>query len=308
MHASRLGLYAVLLMIGAGWGSTTVLTKVAVSSGHQYFGLIAWQFVVMTAILLAILRLRGKPLPFTRSHVGFYLMICLIGALIPNTITYAAAVHLPAGVMAILLSTVPIFAFPMAILLGTDSFNWLRAIGIGCGFGCVWMIVGPEAALPDPAMVAFIPLALISPFLYASEANVIARWGMLDLDPIQMITGASLLGMPLAFVLAFTTGQVIDPSLPWTAPELALISSASIHVIVYSLYFWIVTKAGAVFAAQVAYPVTAFGVLGAMFFLEERYSIYFWAGFALMLLALFLVQPRPVSGLAHADHLRKNKT
>jgi drug/metabolite transporter (DMT)-like permease len=305
---STLWLYTVLLTMGAGWGFTVTLTKVAVSTGHQYFGLIAWQFVVMAAILLLITKARNKPIPFTGKHVALYLMICLLGGLIPNSITYAAAAHLPAGIMAILLSTVPLFAFPIAIALRTDAFDWMRTGGLLCGIVCVALIVGPDTALPDPSMVIFVLLALISPLFYAVEGNIIAKWGTMDLDPVQVLTGASLVGIPFAFALAGMTGQVIDPRLPWAAPELALIGSAAIHVVVYATYFWTVAKAGAVFAAQVAYPVTAFGVIGAIVFLGERYSLYIWAGFALMLAGLFLVQPRLRSGLAPSPGMGKDIT
>ncbi len=291
-------LFAVLLLMGAGWGFTITLTKIAVSTGHQYFGLIAWQFVIMSIAALLITWVRRKPIPMSPRHIAFYLLICLIGSLIPNSITYAAAVHLPAGIMSILLCTVPLFAFPIAIALGTDAFSWMRFGGLLCGLFCVWLIAGPDEALPDPAMAIFIPLALISPLLYGIEGNVIAKWGTLDLDPLQVMTGAALVGMPLAFALAIYSGQYIDPRLPWTGPELALIASSVIHVVVYSTYFWLVRQAGAVFASQVAYPVTAFGIIGAMIFLGERYSLYIWAGFALMLVGLFLVQPRNRSGLA----------
>jgi drug/metabolite transporter (DMT)-like permease len=62
---------------------------------------------------------------------------------------------------------------------------------------------------------------------------------------------------------------------------------------VYSAYVWLVGRAGSVFAAQVSYLVTGFGVLWSMALLGERYSGYVWAALALMFAGLALVQPRP---------------
>ena len=53
-----------------------------------------------------------------------------------------------------------------------------------------------------------------------------------------------------------------------------------------------VARAGAVFAAQVAYLVTGFGILWAMLLLAERYSGWVWLALGLMFAGLFLVQPR----------------
>lgn len=36
------GLTAILLLLGAGWGLTQPLAKIAVSTGHGHFGLIFW--------------------------------------------------------------------------------------------------------------------------------------------------------------------------------------------------------------------------------------------------------------------------
>ena len=301
-HAVLIG---ALLVIGAGWGLTMPLTKIAVSEGYRPFGLIFWQLVITSALMTSVTLLRGKPLPFSGTHLRFYLLITLIGAVIPNSITYTVATKLPAGILSILLSTVPLYAFLIAIALGMDSFGRMRALGLLLGLGGVLLILGPEASLPERAMVVFIPLALISPLFYGLEGNVIARWGAYGLDPVQILAGASLLGIPLALVLALSTGQWIDPRGPWAAPDLALIASSVIHSAVYSGYFWMVMQAGPVFAAQVSYLITGFGVVWAMTLLGETYSGYIWGALGLLMMGLFLVQPRPRIGLAPAARMGK---
>ncbi|QIE44800.1 hypothetical protein G5B38_04250 [Pseudohalocynthiibacter aestuariivivens] len=44
-------LYAVLFVMGIGWGLTVPLAKIAVSTGHQPMGLIFWQLVVVVVFL-----------------------------------------------------------------------------------------------------------------------------------------------------------------------------------------------------------------------------------------------------------------
>lgn len=289
--------FAALFQMGISWGVTFTFTKIAVSTGHQFFGLMAWQILIMASILVGVSWMRGKPAPWGRTHVLVYLMICMTGSLVPNSISYSVAVHLPAGLMSILIATVPLFAFPIAILLGTDRFDGRRFSGLLCGLACVTLIAWPELRLPEAGLAIWMMLALTTALLYAIEGNIIGKWGTWGLDPIQMLTGASLLGVPIAFVLALSSGQYINPIRPFGPPEWALIGSSTIHVMAYTTYFWTVTRAGVVFASQVAYVVTAFGVISAMVILGERYSLHIWAGFALMIVGLFLVQPRPNSAL-----------
>jgi drug/metabolite transporter (DMT)-like permease len=297
---SRLFLLGVLALLGAGWGASQPLAKIAVSEGYRHFGLVFWQLFLGAILLGAILLLRGKSLPLGRDHLRFYAIIALIGTVLPNAASYQAAVHLPAGVISILLSLVPMFAFPIALMMGTDRFGWARLFGLLCGLAGVLLIVGPEASLPDAAMAAFIPLALIAPAFYGLEANVVAKWGTLDIDPVQVLFGASVAGIAFALPLALATGEFIDPRPPWGAPDLAVVISATLHAVIYTGYVWLVGRAGAVFAAQVSYLVTAFGLFWAMAILGERYSGFVWLALAVMLLGLFLVQPRPTSGRGSA--------
>ncbi|MEQ9258766.1 MAG: DMT family transporter [Roseovarius sp.] len=299
-NADRLVPVAVLLIAGAGWGLATPLTKIAVSEGYKHFGLIFWQLAITGTLLTLLTLLRGQRLPCTKGHLRLYVLIAFLGTILPNSASYAAAAHLPGGVLAILLSTVPLFAFPVAIALGNDRFEWLRALGLLFGLACVVLIMAPEASLPEAAVAAFIPLALVAPFFYGIEGNLLARWGTRGLNPVQLLAGAALVGVPISGAMALATGQFIDPRGPWGPPDLALIGASLIHAVVYATYFWLVGRAGPVFAAQVAYPVTGFGVAWSIVLLGESYSAYVWAGLALMLIGIFLVQPRPEKALAAA--------
>ncbi len=286
-------LLGCLLLIGAFWGFTQPLTKVAVSEGYRQFGLIFWQIVISAVILGAISLIRGAPLPLKMPHLIAYTMIALIGTIIPNGASYQAMVHLPAGLLAILLSTIPMLAFPMALALRNEPFRVRRLLGLGLGCAAMIMIALPETSLPDRAMIAFLPLAMIAPLCYAFEGNYVARWGVAGLDPFQLMFGASLVGVVITLPLAVGSGQFVDPRTEWNAPEIALVLSSTIHAFTYTAYVWMISRAGPVFAVQVSYPVTAFGLIWSMILLGERYSPWIWAAFAVMLVGLTLVQPRP---------------
>ncbi len=288
----------ILLALGAGWGITQPLAKIAVSEGYRHFGIIFWQLVISALVLGVIALLRGQRLPMTPRHLRLYLAIAFLGTILPNSASFQAARFLPAGILSILISLVPMFALPIALGWRLERFSWRRLAGILCGAGAVVLIVGPDASLPDPAMAVYVPLAMIAPFFYAVEGNYVGRFGTLDIGPLRTLLGAALVGVPVAAALALGTGQFIDPRGPWGAPDHAVVASSVIHALVYAGYVWLVGRAGSVFAAQVAYLVTLSGVLWAMLLLGERYAGWVWAALALMLAGLFLVQPRPRDAVA----------
>jgi drug/metabolite transporter (DMT)-like permease len=283
--------YAILIAIGAGWGLTQPLTKIAVSGGYEPLGLIFWQLVIGALVLFLLRLFSGKSVALPRAKLWFFLLIASLGTLVPNSFSYRAAAELPSGVMSVVISLVPIVAFPLALLFRTDQFSWLRLLGLLAGLAAVVILAQPDA-LPDPAMALWLPVAVIAPVCYALEGNLVAKWGMQGLGAGHVLYGASVVGTVLALPLALGSGQFIDPRVPWGAPEMALLLSSLIHVCVYTAYVWLVARAGAVFAAQVSYVVTGTGVLWAMALLSERYSLWVWGALALILFGMTLVRPR----------------
>lgn len=290
---SRAGLVAILVLAGAGWGITQPLAKIAVSEGYRHFGLVFWQLAIGAVALGLLTRLRGKALPLTRKHLAFYLLIALIGTVLPNSASYQAITHLPSGIVSILLSLIPMMAFPVALALGLDRFSAIRLGGLLCGLVGVILLVAPDASLPEPGMIYWIPVALIAPLFYAFEGNIVSKWGTHGLDAVQVLYGASVVGTIIMFPVALGSGQWISPLPPYGLPDLAVVLSALIHATVYTTYVWLVGRAGSVFAAQVSYLVTGFGVLWAILLLNETYAGPVWAAMAVMFAGLFLVQPRP---------------
>ncbi|OSQ51166.1 DMT family transporter [Marivita geojedonensis] len=283
----------VLILAGAAWGATQPLAKTAVSEGYRHFGILFWQMCIGAVLLGLICALRGTGMRFTRRDITLYTVLALIGSVLPGISSYSAAIHLPAGILSILLSSIPMLAFPIALLFGLERFRWTRLAGLSLGFAGICLLILPDAGLPSEVSVIWVFVALVSSLFYALESNVVARWGLDGLDPVQTLCGATLVGAVITLPLALMTGQFIDPRGPWGAPDAAIVATALLHAGAYTSDVWLVGRAGPVFTVQVSYFVTLFGVTWAMLFLGESYSSYFWAALAVMLAGLALVQPRP---------------
>ena len=208
-------------------------------------------------------------LSLARNSLQIFCVIAFIGTIFPNSASLIAASYLPGGVLSILIATVPMFAFPIALFLGIDKFEFSRVLGIIFGFLGVYLLIAPEAALPDPSVIWIIPIALIAPIFYGLEGNFVAKFGTGNNSPIEMLLGASIVGCFVTFSLAILSNQFVNPFVPWTSAHYAVVFSSIIHGIVYATYVWLVTKVGVVFSAQVSYFVTLAGVLWSMAILDE---------------------------------------
>jgi len=289
---SRWPWIGALLLLGIGWGSTQSLGKIAASGGAGHFLLIFWQLVIGVFVLGLLLLVRRRRLRLTWPGVRFALLISVIGTIIPNSAFYMAVHRLPAGIMSILISMVPLLAFPIALALGMDRFSARRFLGIACGLVGVALIAQPGAAGGQALPLGWIALAMVGPFFYAIEGNVVARWGTAGLEPMEAMFLASLIGAPLALALTMVSGQWVWPSQPFGRPEWALIGSSALHALLYTGYVALAARAGAVFATQTSYIVTASGVFWAMALLGERFNSGVWAALIVMFAGLFLVTPR----------------
>ncbi len=288
----RFRLIAVLIALGMIWGFTITLTKIAVSTGHQPLGLIFWQMLIATVALSAISIVRRVAPILSRRTLFYFLIIGLLGTILPNSFSYLAATHLPAGVMGIVIASVPMFSLAIALGLRVERPSLRRGVGVLLGAGAVILLVGPETSLPDPSKALFVLVALVAPFCYGAEGNYIAARAPQGVDPIVTLLGASAIGCVITLPLAVSTDSWVDLFAPWQSAEWALLLSSLCHVVAYTGYIWLVGKAGPVFASQISYVVTISAVLLSSLILSEVYSAWVWSALIVMIAGLTLVQPR----------------
>jgi drug/metabolite transporter (DMT)-like permease len=282
---------AVLIALGVIWGLTIPLTKIVVSTGHKPLGLIFWQLVFVAAVLCMISIVRRVGPILNRRTLLYFLAIALLGTIVPNSASYTAAAQLPAGVLGIIIASVPIFALGIALSLRIERPSLLRSVGVLLGVGAVVLLIAPESSLPEPEKAVFVLVALVAPLCYGAEGNYIATRAPPSMDPIVTLLGASVIGIAFVWPLALSTDSWVDLFKPWESPEWALLASSICHVVAYTGYVWLVGLAGAVFASQVAYVVTVSAVFLSSLILNESYSGWVWSALVLMIAGLALVQP-----------------
>jgi drug/metabolite transporter (DMT)-like permease len=285
-------LFPYFLLLGAGliWGATFSLALIATAQGAHPLGLSAWQ-VVLTALLFLLLFLVSRFTLFNLRHLRHYLVLALVGITAPNLLYYYAAPHLSAGILAITISTVPLFTYAIVLLLRFESVVARRAAGIVLGMFAILLLVLPDHGFDSDDANFWILVVIICAVLYSIENVYIGRGIPVEIDIRELLFGSNLLASLMQFPLAIYL-QVDEPW-HWLLSDagLALAGIAFGSCIAYAMFFYTIKTSGPVFASQCAYAVTISGVIWGIIIFSEQHSTWIWISVIVMLLGLVLVSP-----------------
>lgn len=284
--------WLLLLVMGVLWGATFSLAKIAADGGGHPLGINYWQSMIGAAALITVMLVTGRRLPMKRNNILFYATCGMLGSVVPGILFFYAASRVSPGVLSITVATVPLLTFLAAAALGVEKFQIGRILGVLLGVVAILLLVGPEESLPDPASVPWVLAALIAAVCYSAE-NMVVAMRMPDNVSAVTVTGglfiaATLIMAPFVFAM-----DVFVPLVwPWGPVEQAIVGMGLISVTAYSMFIFLITHAGPVFASQTAYVVTFSGVFWGVLIFDEKHSYWIWISLAVMLAALALVRPR----------------
>ncbi len=288
----RSSAWLILLFMGVTWGATFSLAKIAADGGGHPLGINYWQSLIGAFFLILLNLATRKKIPVKRDNILFYVVCGLLGSVIPGVLFFYAASRVSPGVLSITIATVPLMTFTAAALFGIEKFQVGRVLGVMCGMLSIVLLVGPEESLPDPSAVPWLFAALVAAICYASENMVVALRMPTGVSAFTVAAGMFIAASLIATPLVFLTDTFVPLIWPWGAVEWAIVGMATISVIAYSLFIFLITHAGPVFASQTAYVVTFSGVFWGILIFDEQHSTWIWASLIVMLGALALVTPR----------------
>lgn len=285
---------ALAMLIGGGvsWGITFSLAKLVMQAGVHPFGLSWLNAALGAALLLPYCLLRFGGIPLRRAYLQVYVIAGTLGTAFPSCILFLAAARMPAGVLAIVTSTVPLFTYSFAMIFRAEHFTWRRVIGILLGFTAMFLIVGPETSLPEPAMAAWVLIALLAPLSYSTENVYISLRRPRGSSPFVLLCGMQLAGTALLTPLVWATDTWVPLLHPWTVIEWSMLVLILVNVLGYLVFLELIVLAGPLFAAQTGYLVTISGVFWGIVILAEQHSAWVWAALAVIFAGVTLVSPR----------------
>ena len=282
------------------WGSTFSLTIIAVSDGTHALALVSVQ-VIITSLLFALFgRFTGVPL-FRLGYLKIYAVIALIGILLPNTLYFSAAPHLPAGILSITISTVPMLTYGLMWVLGFEPWALKRALGILFGMTAILFLVIPDQGFASASASFWIIAVLICAVCYAFENIFIDEWLPAEVDVRELLCGSNVVAALILTPILLFQNNFVPISWVGSVPFWAVAGAALSSTIAYAIYFHTIRISGAVFSSQCAYIITISGVIWGIVLFGESHSLWVWVSVTIMLVGLFLVTPRERSSEISPD-------
>jgi drug/metabolite transporter (DMT)-like permease len=291
----------VLIVMGAMWGLSFSLARIATTSGAHPLGVAFWECSIAGMLLIGLIVYRRIALPITASLLRLHLTTGLVGMVIPGAAFFYAAAHVPAGVLSITIGMVPILTYIASTFLGLEKFAMGRIFGVILGAFAVVLLVAPESSLPDPGQLPWAFLGFVAAVCYAALGIVLALAAPRGANSLMLTCGMFVVGSLVMMPILYMTDSFVPFGWPLGVVEWSLLGLGAVNAVAYTLYFILVDRAGPVFTSFTANMVTLFGVLWGIVIFSERNSIWVWLSFATKMIAMAMVAPRAKATVAEAD-------
>jgi drug/metabolite transporter (DMT)-like permease len=283
--------WLLLLALAAMWGSSFMLTKVAVAAIPPSI-VVAGRLGIAAVLLFGALIFAGRHLPGWGRHWFFFIAMALVGNCIPFWLIGWGQQGIDSGLAGILMAIMPLTTLVLAhLFVEGERLNRSRVVGFLTGFCGIVILIGPEAALEfagdGSALVS--ELAVLAGAVCYAVATIIARRRP-NSDALVAASGV----MIVATVIMAPVAVVNDGARSF---ELSLIGASAIALLgVMStalatvVYFKLITLAGPSFLSLINYLIPLWAVLLGTLLLGETPE---WTA----LIALVLV----LSGIAMSE-------
>ncbi len=281
----ELGLLSVI------WGASFLSIRVALDEigpltavAHRtgWAMMILWLYVV----------LRRFPVPHDPKVWGAFLVMGLLNNAIPFSLMAWGQLHIETGLTSILNAATAIFGVvAAAIFFADEQLTPRRAIGVCVGFAGVCTAIGLDAWRSFD-LRSLGQLAVIAGTISYALAGVWARKRLSGLAPqvaaAGMLTGASLITIPIAMVFEGPLTFDLAPR-TWTAiGYYALIATA----LAYLLYYRVLAMAGSGNLLLCTLLVAPVAILLGAIVLDEDLPLRSYFGFSLLAAGLLILDGR----------------
>lgn len=281
---------ALLFLIAALWGGFFVLIKIGVTRGLQPAGYLFWFTLMAGALLYLASTLRGRRPHFARAHLPYYLRLGLVRFALANVIFYTVQGKLSVGLMAVIMTFVPIFTYSISLLVRNEPFYPVRAGGLLAGLAGVLLILLPRSSLPDPELSVWVLLGLAAPLLHAIAYVALSEKSRPQgVDSMTLSSGTLFAAALFALPISLALGQFQWLSWPFSPAEKALFGHALLAAINFYAIFELIRIAGPTYMSQANFLSVGFGVVFGIVLFGESHSAFVWAAIPLILAGVALV-------------------
>lgn len=267
----------LLFSLGLIWGSGYSLAHYATTHGIHPLSYAFWQSLgpaIFMFLYLAYQRPQSAKHILTPTHIRFYAVCGFLGIALPNTNMYFASAHLPAGLLAVLVNTVPVITFLVAWSVGEEHFSIARFTGVLLSVVGIMILVFPKSQLAHIQSVPWILTALISPLSFAACAVFIAKKSPPNTNPSTLSTGMLIFSTLFLIPVIMASHHFYFFEYPFALRDWVILIEIVLSSIGYVLLFMLIKLAGSVYYSLVAGVVALTGLFWGWLLFGEHLQLY----------------------------------
>lgn len=269
-----------LLVLSVLWGGAYLFTRSAVPA----FGpapLVALRLGIAALVLLPFVVWRGA-LAQLWAEPRVLFMVGVPFTAVPFTLMTWGALHITAGVSAVLSATAPMFAALIARFVLKERLGPWRVAGLGVGFaGVLWLVSGAPMAMRSAQGVLGAAAVLGMAMLWSVGA-IWTRRHTAGADALLTTTGALGAASLALAPLAWATWPAEPPGArAWAEMAFLGLGSSGLGML---MYFRLLRRIGAVRSMSVSFLSPLVAMVSGALYLGEALTVSMLGGCAVVLL------------------------
>lgn len=287
--STRVKSLSLLALLGLIWGSGYSLARFATTHGVNPLGYSFWQSLGPAVLLTLLSIIQHKGITFSLRRIGFYVVCGAIGIALPNTNMYVVAPHVPAGLLAVVVNTIPIMTYVLALLSRSETFHKWRFVGILFAVFGIAILVLPTAGVAEFGAMPWLLRALFTPLCFASSAIFISKYRPSDCSAMQLAAGMLAMSALLLTPVVFGNHQFHPLLPPLTPGDWAVVIEMILTSISYVIFFKLIKIAGPVYYSLVGGIVALTGLFWGWVVFNETLTLITAGAVSLIIVAIALV-------------------
>lgn len=280
--------WSILCLI---WGTTWIVIKIGLDDLPP-ISFAAIRFLLATAILYGLLRLKKIPLP-KKSE---WPLLALTGTLqfaINYSLVFWGEQHIPSGLTAVLQASLSVFGLVLAwIFLPNERVTATKIVAVGLGVAGVAIVFGDQLHVEN--MLAFAAsVGIVVSGYAAAQAAVLVKAKGASIHPATMLFGQMVCGLPP--LIAYSLIAEGNPfEFHWTWKALASVFYLAVlgTVAAFWLFYWLLGKVESTTAMMISVVTPVIAVLIGWLILDERLPPQTALGGALIVSSIALIAIR----------------
>ncbi|VAW31191.1 Permease of the drug/metabolite transporter (DMT) superfamily [hydrothermal vent metagenome] len=279
----------LLILLAALWGPSFLFIKIAVAEIPP-LTLVLGRVSIAAVLLTLFLWMQGKSLPRSRTVWRHLAIMGLIHNTIPFVLFGWGEQYIDSAMASIMNGTVPLFTIILAhYFVVDDRLTPAKLAGVLVGFAGLLLLITPS--LTGGVQVTtwgLLAIALASAMY--GVAIVYSRNHLRGLPPLVAPAGQMIMAtiylLPLSLLLdrPFSLPP-LSPSVLWAMAALGVLGTA----VAFVVYYRLLETAPASYVSMTTYLIPVFGVILGVMVLDEQLTWHAYAGFALILLGVMIV-------------------